>query len=42
MAVGKRKKLCGGMLVCLKLSLRILKHRNDDDEDEERKKKHQH
>jgi hypothetical protein len=36
MVAGKRKKLCRGLLVCLKFSLMILKHRNDD---EDKKKK---
>jgi hypothetical protein len=37
----KRKKLCGGLWVCLKFSLRILKHsknnddNNDDDDDDD-------
>lgn len=39
MGVGKRKKLCGRLWVCLKFSLRILKHRNDDGDDEDNNNK---
>jgi len=41
MCFGKRKKLCGGLRICLKFSLRILKHSNDDDDDDDNNHKQQ-
>jgi hypothetical protein len=35
MCVGEKKELLWGLWVCLKFSLRILKHSNDDDDEDD-------